>query len=338
MRISRGSVLDVAGGDSSYDLARMNASPSDALRRCPRCGYDQAGVIEHWVHECPVDGTCAECGLSFRWRDIFFPPPHPLRQWPECTRRTWLVPLAGIAAPFLAMAPWWLFRGVTMSDPLRWKRLVFVAIEWIVIHQCIAIVWFWCYIGMHPMYGWPSVVRDAGTYLLLPLERFYFDSVDWHQGPHATYARAMSEWIWATLMVWPGWRIGGIVLVTAVASTLAFAILPIARRRAKVRAAHLVRAVAVILASGLIMLSVLSFVVGWAMNARIYWGSVTHLVDSIWTLPYTGAVFVWLVVWWHAIASRYLRMRRPWAVALSVSSVGTLATWLGVAILATALH
>ena len=55
----------------------MNAPPlhttSDRAGpvNCPRCNYSFEGLVSGWKTCCPVDGQCSECGLSFRWRDIF---------------------------------------------------------------------------------------------------------------------------------------------------------------------------------------------------------------------------------------------------------------------------
>lgn len=37
---------------------------------CPRCGYDQSGVVASWTDECPMAGVCSECGLEFEWGDV----------------------------------------------------------------------------------------------------------------------------------------------------------------------------------------------------------------------------------------------------------------------------
>ncbi|MCC7389253.1 MAG: hypothetical protein IT431_10840 [Phycisphaerales bacterium] len=34
---------------------------------CPRCGYDQSGIVATWEDRCPVRGRCSECGLEFWW-------------------------------------------------------------------------------------------------------------------------------------------------------------------------------------------------------------------------------------------------------------------------------
>lgn len=48
-------------------------SPPVAQPRCPRCGYDLSGPIPDWTTECPLEGTCPECGTGFRYADVFHP-------------------------------------------------------------------------------------------------------------------------------------------------------------------------------------------------------------------------------------------------------------------------
>ena len=40
---------------------------------CPKCGYDQSGIISTWEDQCPMTGRCPECGLEFEWADVFDP-------------------------------------------------------------------------------------------------------------------------------------------------------------------------------------------------------------------------------------------------------------------------
>lgn len=40
---------------------------------CPKCGYDQSGTIATWESQCPIEGICPECGLEFDWADVFDP-------------------------------------------------------------------------------------------------------------------------------------------------------------------------------------------------------------------------------------------------------------------------
>ncbi|MBL4591955.1 MAG: hypothetical protein JKY96_08350 [Phycisphaerales bacterium] len=47
--------------------------PKAATPICPKCGYDQSGIIDSWTDRCPVEGRCAECGLDFAWADVLDP-------------------------------------------------------------------------------------------------------------------------------------------------------------------------------------------------------------------------------------------------------------------------
>ena len=38
---------------------------------CPKCGYDQSGEIATWQTQCPMTGTCTECGEQLRWAEVF---------------------------------------------------------------------------------------------------------------------------------------------------------------------------------------------------------------------------------------------------------------------------
>ena len=39
--------------------------------RCPRCEYDLSGETDTWQSECPTQGQCPECGLTFEWTNIY---------------------------------------------------------------------------------------------------------------------------------------------------------------------------------------------------------------------------------------------------------------------------
>ena len=50
---------------------------------CPKCGYDQSGAIATWEDQCPIEGTCPECGLGFAWANIIDPARVDLRWYIE---------------------------------------------------------------------------------------------------------------------------------------------------------------------------------------------------------------------------------------------------------------
>lgn len=99
-------------------------------QKCPRCGYEQRGIIATWVggDHCPLLGTCAECGLTFEWADLLSEhrsPPEwfveyaPRRQFPPACART----------SARSLAPWLLWSRIRMEHAIRWHRVIaYVAI------------------------------------------------------------------------------------------------------------------------------------------------------------------------------------------------------------------
>ncbi len=92
--------------------------------RCPRCGYDLRGAIGTWTEQCPLHGTCAECGLQFVWAEVL----HPEKFEPQ-----WCVEFApgmrriiqASASTFIrSFWPFGFWRALKMSMPIRWRRLV----------------------------------------------------------------------------------------------------------------------------------------------------------------------------------------------------------------------
>ncbi len=53
---------------------------------CPKCGYDQSGEIATWTESCPIAGTCPECGLDFVWADLLDPSRVDVRWYVEHAR------------------------------------------------------------------------------------------------------------------------------------------------------------------------------------------------------------------------------------------------------------
>ncbi|MGI9015388.1 MAG: hypothetical protein ACR2GY_14240 [Phycisphaerales bacterium] len=98
---------------------------------CPRCGYDQRGVVSTWTQACPVRGTCAECGLEFEWSRVlnraryepqwcieFSPGKSPVRILQSFCTTAWR-----------SFHPWTFWQSISMEHRIRWRRLVmYVAI------------------------------------------------------------------------------------------------------------------------------------------------------------------------------------------------------------------
>jgi hypothetical protein len=119
----------------------------------------------------------------------------------------------------------------------------------------------------------------------------------------------------------PPVRLAGLAVLLSVVS---FVFLPIARRRAKVRVAHLLRATAYLLLGGIPILA-LFFACNMALTQP--WSTpVGRIFRAEWNdLPILAASIAYLAWWWRSAAGDYLRMERPWAVGLSVATLALLA-------------
>lgn len=120
------------------------------------------------------------------------------------------------------------------------------------------------------------------------------------------------------------WRpILSFAAIACAASTATFLVLPIARRRAKVRWAQIARCTAY-LALGCLPLAMVLLRTLFG-GRRSPYGRYELLRGTEDDLVVLVPMIALLTLWWHAAAKRYLRMERPFAVAASVATIGTLA-------------
>lgn len=103
---------------------------SDPLRaderpvRCPRCGYDQRGVMQAWTEACPMQGVCSECGLELDWGPVVHPEKFEPLWCVEFARTILGFPRTVIRTLLHSFLPWLFWRDLKMSDPIRWGRLL----------------------------------------------------------------------------------------------------------------------------------------------------------------------------------------------------------------------
>jgi len=101
-------------------------APSTDAReiRCPRCGYDQRGVLSTWTESCPLEGVCTECGLRFAWCEILRPEKFEPRWCIEFEPQRRRLPRAAVRTWFRSFVPWLFWSRLKMSDRIRWPRLL----------------------------------------------------------------------------------------------------------------------------------------------------------------------------------------------------------------------
>ncbi|MFG0245129.1 MAG: hypothetical protein ACF8MF_03640 [Phycisphaerales bacterium JB052] len=211
---------------------------------CPKCGYDQSGEIATWQSQCPLEGTCPECGLAFDWADVFDPSRVHLSWYVEhAAKKRGAIRRIPATLWYLAM-PNYFWKRLSVQSPVYPKRLW----AWV----GIGVVMLYCFAAMlsiglsaYRTHRWNQLANDAVTQGLIP------------PSAAAQYQTDMSQRsYWSDLvleqMVMP-WKefmsgddsasqvalvLAGMILLWAVI----LVVIPITRRRAKLRMAHVHRA------------------------------------------------------------------------------------------------
>lgn len=96
---------------------------------CPRCGYDQSGIIASWQAECPLDGVCSECGLEFPWSELLSEKQVP-PAW-SFEHGKWVSPVRWGASHGRALGPRSFWSKLRMTHEVRVPRLVLSMLMWI---------------------------------------------------------------------------------------------------------------------------------------------------------------------------------------------------------------
>ncbi|MBL9149103.1 MAG: hypothetical protein JNM94_10460 [Phycisphaerae bacterium] len=290
---------------------------------CPRCSYDQAGTVATWTDSCPLATRCTECGFEIDipqlHRDAF----ERLPWWVEHTRGAWRTIAAAIIAPVIACLPWWLYRRLRMSHSPRLRRLLIPFVVYVG-------GWYFLISMIATIRGLAALPRlsrllDVPQAFLGGFVPFEIELLNPFYLPQyaarAAWWRAFESSIEAiAYTVW--------IVMTVLAATVAFAVLPIARRRAKLRWKHVARGGLVIAWTSPVMAALtwpFAYAIGVAMG---------NLGGVELTLALACTTCVAQTILWHAVVRRHFRMERPLAVALSVSTLGILGVTTAIMVLA----
>ncbi|MCH8343080.1 MAG: hypothetical protein IH983_03735 [Planctomycetes bacterium] len=295
-----------------------------SVAKCPRCGYDLRGVIPTWTQQCPLEGTCTECGLQFNWPEVLRPDKFEPQWCVEATRG--VRPLLWQAASTFVRSfwPWGFWSALRMSHPSRWGRiaaylglmLVLGYVAFAVSHGLL--LWGrWYNLSMDPNYsvttsGWPVFSQAA----LLPLSDQSLGSVRSISGPAWPYYTPfeIARYLWLDFLL--GFAM---VLTMHTCCALTFSVLPVSRRVCKVRWSHIVRMTVYGYALPLPAVVLTTFMVVMNDIASPWTVSMGNLAASAWM-----ALLPLEIIWWSVATSRFLKMPHGWAVGVSVVVVGFL--------------
>jgi hypothetical protein len=208
---------------------------------CPRCGYDQSGEVAAWTDQCPLRGLCPECGTGFAWADLFDPARQDIR-WlvehaPDLRGR------AGRTVPTLwRMAwPWVFWRRVDIHA----RTAPRAAAGWLLL------IWAMAHLATWLPFSLLFAMMGSGYWLSVDGARTYLRESSRTELIDA----ALTGFLWPVVSVFnlrPSWidYYGGrefasvfrVPLGMGLTWFAVMAVLPVTRRLAKLRRAHLLRA------------------------------------------------------------------------------------------------
>lgn len=290
---------------------------------CPKCGYDQSGAIATWELQCPVNGTCPECGLAFAWADVFDPSRNLLGWYSEHAPSTLSMLTRSPATIWRLLLPWIFWRSVKLTHPIALRRLAWwMVMMWVVLHVVMAI--------------------PFGYYNWMGVDRWLFGSIELAyrahgvQGVFALISNALFSPLLhfidtgglspiffggngtASLYSFSDIAIGMLPIV-GFSSTwvLILLVIPTTRRIAQIRSRHIIRAFIISLLPGIVFFEVVRFESAYSAVARITPSDLFVLTVYI--------CFPWLIVFWASAIKAGWRLQHAWALIV----LGTIAGVLG---------
>lgn len=278
----------------------MARQPTHIKPTCPRCGYDQSGEAASWTDRCPLRGQCPECGTGFAWSDLFDPARQSLPWLVEHTRSIRGRARRTVPTLLCLALPWRFWTRVNVQSRTDARATA----GWLLMLLTVLQLICWLPLSL--------VLAAADLGYSLSYTNSYTKLV--------SLIRDMDGFefmIWfATGFMWPvasisydGWVWGddfgdGVVLISALRIPLGisltwFAILfavPVTRRIAMLRTAHLKRAVLFQFSGLIIVFGAMRILYAFALHAAMRpWAEATMVFLYL-------AVCIWTLAWWICAA------------------------------------
>lgn len=296
--------------------------PDAPCPRCPRCGYDQSGVMATWERSCPLNGVCSECGLDFFWRDLLDPREiGPAWSVEHChaAAGVWTTTVALVRTWALVHRPSAFWRSMSMHHRVRLPTLWRATIEGILLGY---IVFTPVAVGLRTL-----MLYAEQSILMRPFAPKWSSAWDVALWPLA----GPSHTLWLGLWIEVAW-VGAWCLFMP----LAFVAFRRTLRASRVRPIHIVRItlysmmvwpLAVLLYSALLVdLPVMSLEISWRWLRRGQIDWRPERVHAAMKVLGTTTIFaLYTLFWWRAVA-KYLKLRHAFLTALAACTVALLAS------------
>jgi hypothetical protein len=283
-----------------------------SLPSCPRCGYDLTGVVESWQTCCPLGGTCSECGLEFRWRELLSA--EGQRLIGSFEHAQFHIARAFLTTIWWTVRPWKLWSVIGMHHEIRWKRLAWFVVLGIPALQLVMSlvaygVWLCSYLLAPTKFRYPGWPR-----------RVLLDAL-WFNADDLSFLAFFVTW-WVLMPV-------------------TFLLLPVTLRKCRVRRAHLARIAAYSLVFGV---GVLAAIYELSYFTRLIAFEICKILVrlGVGTDPFSlyqqlplkaleqlrvGYVIIFFggpALFWGLAGRRYLKIPHAWPVSLLMTFLSML--------------
>jgi len=257
---------------------------------CPRCGYDLIGVAKSWTDRCPLDGTCSECGLEYRWVDVMRPERHTLPGYFEHAR--WLAPLCFFRTLLWTLRPARFWQRVELHHRVIPRRLVLFVLLLIVPPYAAGIAAVSAaFVSFFRSMGRPLGFSEYSEILVFPI--------------HSDWGGWFFNW-------WLPYQVAATALSFAF-PVLLFA-LPATRSAIKVRAVHVLRAGAIGAAWAFPAVWVSTAVTAlWAIDNPATNDLGNTLYDTLRAgrYPILALISAWQFWWWYCAMRWGMKFPEP---------------------------
>lgn len=291
---------------------------------CPKCGYDQSGFISTWESRCPLEGRCPECGLDFAWADVMDPSRVSLAWYSEHAFRIWA--MVSRTIPTLMKLLWpprfWAKVGILTTVRLRVLAL-WVCFVSLLMHLIASIpmgIGLYHEVDSFRYASFMDLVNSGGMKAVL---QTVINGLGW-PFVHCQYTPGGGfDWyvfIWrhgygGGSVAWASFFFGAVALWSIV-----LLLVPVTRRIAKIRKAHVGRAM---------ILGLLPMVAGFELarisEGLVYWNQQWGMWVVGIFIPLLLLTGLWHLVFWTSAIRRGWGVRPSWILII----LGTIASVLG---------
>lgn len=268
---------------------------------CPKCGYDQSGIISNWEDQCPMRGRCSECGFDFSWGDVLDPSRIELKWYVEHARTTREMIVRTIPTLWYLLFPNRYWRRLGMEAPRSLnKYIVWVGAMLLTMHLLITVGFVLThYVGTANN----NVQMQALSIGASPVQQrrisgFIYDieGVDyWYPIiGEAFLTPIISNQIWTDELALGAGMFGVLCLGISIMWFVLFSAFPTTRKRSKLRMVHVLRAMVV---GGLLPL--VAFEIGRMLDLLVfvgeYWAPMSNIDSTI--AGIAGSAVIVMLVW-----------------------------------------